>query len=57
MSDYRIARYRDGRAYEGNQQFAGQGIKRSCAKCQQHKTSAGFKLVKPWGMTCKECQR
>jgi len=31
------ARLRDGSPYTGNQQYAGQGMKKSCGKCLQHR--------------------
>jgi hypothetical protein len=50
----------DGRLYEGVRvdEYFGKGIRKSCAKCSQHKTSrAGeFKLLKPWGICCKACR-
>jgi hypothetical protein len=50
--ELKTARLRDGRAYTGNQQYAGNGTLRSCAKCGQHKPVAGFGLRRPWGMVC-----
>lgn len=57
MTDYKAARMRDGTLYQGNQRYAGSGIMRSCAKCGTHSASAGFKLVRPWGMLGKCCQK
>jgi hypothetical protein len=56
MTDLKTARLRDGRAYTGNQQYAGNGTLRSCAKCGQHKPVAGFGLRRPWGMVCGGCK-
>lgn len=55
--DYKQARYRDGRPYSGVKQFLGTGVNRSCGKCGQHSASAGFKLIKPWGMVGQCCQK
>lgn len=50
----------DGRLYTDvrNDQYLGNGVRKSCSKCGQHKTSrAGeFKLLKPWGICCKSCR-
>lgn len=56
MTDYRSARYKDGSAYAGHKQYLGNGLQRSCAKCGQHQTPGGFKLVKPWGLVGPCCQ-
>lgn len=46
----------DGSPYTGNQQFAGFGLMRSCGKCGKHKMPAGFRVRKPWGLVCPQCQ-
>ncbi len=56
MTDTRSARYRDGSAYAGHKQYLGGGTQRSCGKCGQHKAVAGFRLLRPYGMVCAECQ-
>lgn len=57
MSDMPRAKYKDGRPYTGGvSQFLGNGLQRSCGRCGAHKQSAGFKLYRPWGMVCPECQ-
>ena len=50
-------KYADGRPYDGNRQYLGQGIKRSCGKCRQHKGSAGFTKHRIFGMICPECAK
>ena len=57
MPDYKSARYKDGSLYEGNQQYAGGGTQRSCGKCGQHRAPGGFKLLRPWGLVCPDCQK
>lgn len=49
------ARMRDGKLYERNQQFVGNGKKRSCGKCGRFLTS-GFKKVGAYGLCCAECR-
>lgn len=51
------AKYTDGRAYDGEKRYLGNGVTRSCGKCSQHKpTDSGFKLVRPWGLVCAQCR-
>ena len=45
----------DGKAYEGNQQYAGQGVVKWCAFCQKHRPVGGQKKT-PRGWKCKSCQ-
>ena len=56
VSDLPRAKYKDGSSYDGNRQFLGNGLQRSCGRCGAHKSSAGFKLLRPYGMVCPECQ-
>lgn len=56
MSDIKPARMRDGSLYDGHKLYLGNGLQRSCGKCGAHKSSAGFKLQRPYGMVCPECQ-
>jgi hypothetical protein len=57
MSDWKPARTTEGKPYTGNQQYAGNGMVRSCGKCGRHKPIAGFGLRRPWGMVCGECKK
>jgi hypothetical protein len=56
VSDFKVARYRDGTVYAGNKQFLGNGKQRSCAKCGNFAKPEGFRKVNPWGMCCPACQ-
>jgi len=56
MTYIKTSRLRDGRPYEGNQQFAGNGIVRSCGKCGKHFPPGQMKLKKPWGVCCPSCR-
>jgi hypothetical protein len=50
------AKTTEGKPYDGNKQFSGMGMQRSCGKCGKHKPATGFRVVRPWGMCCPECQ-
>jgi len=54
MSDYKVARYRDGTPYKGNQKYAGNGVLRSCGRCHTHQPTGGFRKTM-YGMTCARC--
>lgn len=56
MSGLPRAKTTEGKPYVGNQQFAGQGVKRSCAKCSQFFPIGQLKLRKPWGSVCPACK-
>jgi hypothetical protein len=55
MTDYKQARYKDGRAYAGETRYLGNGKLRSCGRCGKHCEPLGFRLVRPWGMICSTC--
>lgn len=57
MSDFKPARMRDGSLYSGHKMYLGGGLQRSCAKCGNHRAPGGFKLVRPWGLVCPDCQK
>jgi len=44
-----------GKDYVGIQQYMGNGMTRSCGKCQKHRPPQGGTLVKFLGWICKEC--
>jgi hypothetical protein len=46
-----------GKRYEGNQQYAGSGVKRSCGKCSMHVPIGQLKALKPWGLACDGCRK
>lgn len=56
MKDVSPAKLRNGDPYTGNQQYAGQGVKRSCGKCGTHVLPATLKKRAPWGMCCEKCR-
>lgn len=51
----KTARLKDGSAYQGNQMFLGQGIKRSCGKCSKHFPVQFMKHHRIYGAVCAEC--
>ena len=55
MTDYKQARYKDGRTYSGETRYLGNGKLRSCSKCFEHKPPIGFRLIRPLGMCCADC--
>lgn len=50
------AKLTTGQPYAGNQLYAGQGVKRSCAKCAKFVPIGQLKQMKPWGCVCPECK-
>jgi len=49
------AKFTNGTVYVPDKRYAGNGVTRSCNKCGKHKPIAGWSLLRPWGMVCKEC--
>lgn len=49
-------RTRDGKPYEGNQMFMGNGVQRSCSKCGTHHPPGKLKKLAPWGLCCESCR-
>jgi hypothetical protein len=56
MKDGSPAKLRNGELYTGNQQFAGQGMRRSCGKCNTFVLPSKLKKRAPWGMCCEKCR-
>lgn len=56
MSGLPRAKVATGQRYSGNQQFAGNGTKRSCGKCGKHVPIGQLKSMKPWGLGCMGCR-
>lgn len=48
------ARTTDGKLYEGNQMFQGNGLQRSCMRCARHKPPTGGRKTRI-GWVCRDC--
>lgn len=56
MSDHKVARYNDGKAYSWHKQYLGNGIMRSCGKCGKHGAPGDFKKWRVYWLCCSACR-
>lgn len=46
----------NGQAYAGHKLFLGNGVRKSCGKCGEHKSQTEMRKFRMYGLCCAKCR-